>query len=31
VKVLGTVLLVTAIIAVVWAILFFSGSRADKK
>jgi len=29
VRVLGTVLLVTAIIVVLWAILFFSGNKRD--
>ena len=29
VRVLGTVLLVTAIIVVLWAILFFGGSKRD--
>jgi hypothetical protein len=31
VKVLGTVVLVTAILIVFWAILFFAGSKKDKE
>jgi hypothetical protein len=31
VEVLGTVVLVTAILTVVWAILFFSGSKKNKE